>query len=132
MEKPAFTLEMSVRDYECDLQGIVNNAVYQNYLEHARHAYLKTIGIDFKSCTDRGVNLVVTRIELDYKHPLTSGDRFAVQLDLVRASNIRFAFLQDICRLPDSKPILQGKVIGVALNPKGRPYVLPELEHIFA
>ena len=38
MEK-VFELKMSVRDYECDLQGIVNNAVYQNYLEHARHQF---------------------------------------------------------------------------------------------
>ncbi|NLI24182.1 MAG: acyl-CoA thioesterase, partial [Bacteroidales bacterium] len=30
-----FELEMEVRDYECDIQGIVNNAVYMNYLEHA-------------------------------------------------------------------------------------------------
>lgn len=30
----AFTAGMSVRDYECDMQGIVNNSVYQNYLEY--------------------------------------------------------------------------------------------------
>ncbi|XOF35410.1 MAG: acyl-CoA thioesterase [Candidatus Electrothrix sp. YB6] len=121
---------MSVRDYECDLQGIVNNAVYQNYLEHARHEYLRTIGIDFKSCADKGINLVVARMELDYKHPLTSGDRFVVQLNLVRESKIKFAFLQDIFRIPDNKPILRAKVIWIALNPKGRPYVLPEFAHI--
>jgi len=28
-----FKVDFEVRDYECDLQGIVNNAVYQNYLE---------------------------------------------------------------------------------------------------
>jgi acyl-ACP thioesterase len=33
----SFRLEFSVRDYECDLQGVVNNAVYQHYLEYARH-----------------------------------------------------------------------------------------------
>ena len=128
IEQPNFSLEMSVRDYECDLQGIVNNAVYQNYLEHTRHEYLKSIGIDFKSCTDKGINLVVARIELDYKHPLTSGENFVVQLNLVRESKIRFAFLQNIYRLPDEKLILQGKVIGVALNAKGRPFVPEEFQ----
>ncbi|NSW95739.1 MAG: acyl-CoA thioesterase, partial [Bacteroidales bacterium] len=36
----SFRLEFTVRDYECDLQGVVNNANYQHYLEHARHEYL--------------------------------------------------------------------------------------------
>ena len=35
-----YELAFSVRDYECDLQGIVNNAVYQNYYEHPRHQLL--------------------------------------------------------------------------------------------
>ena len=45
----AATLEvdLEVRNYECDLQGIVNNAVFLNYLEHARHQYLLSVGIDW-------------------------------------------------------------------------------------
>ena len=35
-----YELKMKVRDYECDLQGIVNNANYQHYLEHTRHEFL--------------------------------------------------------------------------------------------
>ena len=42
-----FELTLDVRDYECDLQGLVNNAVYQNYLEHARHQYLASLGLSF-------------------------------------------------------------------------------------
>ncbi len=125
-----FSLEMSVRDYECDLQGIVNNAVYQNYLEHTRHEYLKSIGLDFKEFAERGINLVVVRVELDYKFPLTSGDNFMVRLDFVRESKVKFAFLQNIYRLSDEKLILQGKVIGVALNGRGRPFVPEEFQGV--
>ena len=124
----AFTLEMEVRDYECDMQGIVNNSVYQNYLEHARHVYLKTVGIDFKEFTERGINLVVVRAELDYKSPLQSGDRFTVGLNMVRESPLRFAFYQDILRLPDMKPAIKAKIIGTALNGRGRPEIPAELE----
>jgi acyl-CoA thioester hydrolase len=121
---------MAVRDYECDMQGIVNNSVYQNYLEHVRHEYLRSIGIDFKSFTDRGINLVIIRTELDYKHPLTSGDDFVVRLKMSRESKVKFAFYQDISRLPDNKLSVRGKIIGVALNSKGRPHIPEEFMDI--
>ncbi len=119
----AFTHEMSVRDYECDMQGIVNNSVYQNYIEHVRHEYLKHVGIDFTSYTRQGINLVVVRAELDYKYPLTSGDTFIVALTMRRESALKFVFFQDIFRLPDYKPVLNAKIIGTALNQRGRPEI---------
>ncbi|WP_295446953.1 acyl-CoA thioesterase [uncultured Thiodictyon sp.] len=130
MEHYSFTHEMAVRDYECDIQGIVNNGVYQNYLEHVRHLYLKSIGIDFAEYTRAGINLVVVRAELDYRFPLTSGDRFCVGLNFVRESRLRFAFVQGIVRLPDEKPVLDARIIGTALNARGRPYVPAEFEAV--
>ena len=62
-----------VRDYECDIQGIVNNAVYQNYLEHARHQFLLERDVDFVALAEQEINLVVIRIEIDYKSPLRAG-----------------------------------------------------------
>lgn len=125
MEGYDFTLEMHVRDYECDIQGIVNNGVYQNYLEHARHQYLKQIGIDFAAFAKQGINLVVVRAELDYKCPLLSGDTFIVGINMRRESRIKFAFYQDIFRVPDKRLIMNAKIIGTALNSRGRPE-LPE------
>ncbi|NTV02734.1 MAG: acyl-CoA thioesterase [Chlorobiaceae bacterium] len=129
-DRYAFSYEMEVRDYECDMQGIVNNSVYQNYLEHARHQYLKTVGIDFREFTEKGINLVVIRAELDYKYPLRSGDRFAVCLDMVRESSLKFAFHQEILRLPDLKTAVKAKVIGTALNGRGRPELPDELDRL--
>jgi acyl-CoA thioester hydrolase len=127
-ESYTFTCEMEVRDYECDMQGIVNNSVYQNYLEHARHVYLKTIGIDFREFTERGINLVVVRAELDYKSPLHSGDRFSIGLNMVRESPLKVAFYQDILRLPEMKPVVKAKITATALNGRGRPEIPAELE----
>lgn len=128
----AFTLDFEVRDYECDLQGIVNNAVYQNYLEHARHAFLKSVGLDFARFAQEGINLVVVRAELDYRTPLQSGDRFWVGLRLERISRLRFAFLQDIYRRPDDRPVLNARVIGTALDRRGRPVLPGEIEKMLA
>lgn len=127
MDSNDFRLEMAVRDYECDLQGVVNNAVYQNYLEHARHEYLKTLGIDFAALAAQGINLVVTRVEIDYKTSLTSGDAFVVAVEMERTSPVRIVFHQTIYRNPDHKLIIKALVTGTALGANGRPKLPPEL-----
>ena len=119
-----FKLEFSVRDYECELAGMVNNASYLNYIEHARHQFLKSQGIDFAHFADQGIYLVVLRIEVDYLYSLRSGDSFYVGTNIERISRLRFGFLQDIFRLPDQKPVLKAKVIGTAVNQRGKA-VLP-------
>ena len=114
------------------MQGIVNNAVYQNYLEHCRHQFLLSLGIDFNRLTQKKTFLVVVRAELDYKTPLRGGDAFWIGLNLERVSPLRFAFLQDIFRLPDQKHVLSARTTGTALNEKGRPFLPPELSVLFS
>ncbi len=130
MEKYDYVFQMSVRDYECDLQGIVNNAVYQNYLEHVRHEYLRSIGIDFAEYAARGIHFVVVRAELDYKRPLKAADKFWVGLNLKRESHVRFAFHQDIYRAEDDQLAVAAKIISTALNQNGRPEIPEDVERI--
>lgn len=114
---------MQVRDYECDLQGIVNNSVYQNYLEHARHEFLLANGINFAEITEQGINLVVIRAELDYKQSLRPQDKFYVTVKLEQESRLKFAFIQEIYRTEDDQLMLQAKVIGTGVNQRGRPEI---------
>lgn len=113
-------LEFTVRDYECDLQGVVNNANYQHYLEHARHEFLITRGVSFAELHGQGIDLIVTRVEIDYKYPLRSRDRFLIRTGIERNGNVRLVFIQNIFRLPDKKPVVKAKVTGVATR-NGKP-----------
>jgi len=115
-----FSVDFTVRDYECDIQGVVNNANYQHYLEHARHEFLLSKNISFSELHNEGLDLIVTRVEIDYKYPLRSRDKFAVSIYLVREGNIRLVFVQDIYRLPDKKLIVNARVTGVATR-NGKP-----------
>jgi acyl-CoA thioester hydrolase len=115
-----YSLEFSVRDYECDLQGIVNNANYQHYLEHARHEFLITRGLSFAALHDEGTDVIVTRVEIDYKYPLRSRDKFLVTLNLRREGHVRLVFEQQILRLPDQKLIINAEVTAIATK-NGKP-----------
>jgi acyl-CoA thioester hydrolase len=118
--KTPYNLRFVVRDYECDLQGVVNNANYQHYLEHARHQYLISKGVSFAELHDEGIDLIVTKVEIEYKFPLRSRDEFIVTVDIRREGNARLLFIQEIYRVPDSKLIIKAKVTGVATK-EGRP-----------
>ncbi len=113
MQDHLFEIQLKVRDYECDIQGVVNNAIYQSYLEHARHEYLQSKTISFKKLTEEGILLMVSRIEMDFKRPLTSGDTFCVKLRTER-QGLKLVFFQDIFRLPDHALCLQSKVDVIA------------------
>ncbi len=126
-----FRLSFEVRDYECDIEGIVNNAVYQNYLEHTRHVFLRQQGVDFAALVRAGVHLVVTRIELDYLFPLRSGDAFWVGVKMERHSAIRARFHQGIFLAPDDQPVLRGIVTGASLDASGRPTRTNVLNQLF-
>ncbi|MCA1757404.1 MAG: acyl-CoA thioesterase [Bacteroidales bacterium] len=123
---PFDTLEMEVRDYEVDLQGIVNNANYMHYLEHARHKYLLSLDVDFEELHKRGTDLIVVRAELDYRLPLKSGDRFVIKTTLSVKGNIRVLFDQHLFRLPGMEKVLDAKITGAALK-DGRPCMPGEI-----
>lgn len=117
---PIFEVFFSVRDYECDLQGVVNNSVYQNYLEHTRHEYLKSIGINFAEVTEQGYLLVVKKAELDYRDSLRPGDEFRVELEPEISSKVRAVFHQRIVRQSDDKIMLSAKITATGIKPNGR------------
>ena len=128
----SFKVEFKVRDYECDLQGIVNNSVYFNYLEHARHEFLAAKNIDFAKLARDKVNLVVIRSEMNYKDSLKPGDAFYVEVEVERLSRLKFAFNQKVIRAADNKLMLDAVVTGTSVNEKGRPFVPQQLEQLFA
>lgn len=118
-DKYFFTMEIAVRDYELDSEGIVNNAVYLHYLEHTRHAFVKQEGLPFGSLTCEGLVPVVRRMTIDYNTPLRSGD---VMLSCLRVERegARFIFYQDIFKTPGGELAVKAVVTIVCLDSDGR------------
>lgn len=110
-----YKLDFKVRDYECDLQGIVNNSVYQNYFEHTRHEFLLERNMSFAELHLQGIDAVVARIEIAYKTPLKSKDEFVCKLNVAKDS-LKYIFRQAIYRKSDNKLCATAKVTTVVLD----------------
>lgn len=114
-DKYVFELEMKVRDYECDAQGIVNNANYQHYMEHTRHEFIESLGVPFDGLHQQGIDPVVARLSIAFKTPLRGGDRFRSCISL-KKEGLKYIFFQDIYRIPDDRIVVKGQVEIVCLN----------------
>ena len=112
--KYVFETRMEVRDYECDIEGIVNNANYLHYIEHTRHLFLRSLGVSFADMHARGNDAVVARMTLQYKMPLRCDDEFISRLALQK-EGVRYVFHQDLFRAADNQLAFRSKVELVCL-----------------
>lgn len=109
MKTYVYQHEDKVRDYECDLQGVVNNANYLHYMEHTRHEFLLSLGENFSDLHDRGMDLFVARIEIQLNHSLRSGDRYLSCLNASK-EGVKLVMNQDIYKLPEKELVSRGTV----------------------
>ncbi len=114
MKSVIFEYEMKVRDYECDAQGHVNNANYQHYFEVTRHEFLEQVGLNFFELHQKGIDTVVSRVEIRYKVPLIGMDKFKCTVSLKKRGPI-YEFHQKIIRMSDNKLCAKGKIDVVCL-----------------
>jgi acyl-CoA thioester hydrolase len=110
-----FMLTVKVRDYECDIQGVVNNANYQHYMEYTRHEYLESLGESFSTMHERGIDAFVTRVDIRYKQSLKGGDTFRSCLNM-RKEGPKWVFYQELYRLPDGALMAEGKIESVIVE----------------
>jgi len=114
--KKVFEIELKVRDYKCDAQGIVNNANYLHYFEITRHEFMHSLGITFKESHALGVDPVVNRADLHYKASLTGSDVFLSSLTVER-KGVKIIFHQAIHRKSDGALCCKGQIdVAVLVN----------------
>ena len=96
-----FENKMKVRDYECDAQGVVNNAVYLHYFEATRHELMEKCGLRLRDLTEANIIPVVRNVNISYRNSLRGSEEFICTATAVR-DGVRYYFHQEITRIPDN------------------------------
>lgn len=108
--EPIFTYEIKVRDYECDAQGHVNNAIYQHYFEVTRHEFMENVGLNFHQLHLQGIDPVVSNVQIRYKTPLLGMDKFKCTVSRIERVNVKYIFHQEITRIADNALCAKAKI----------------------
>lgn len=119
------TAEIQVRSYECDSYGHVNNAVYLNYLEHARMEFLHAAGFQYEAVVEAGFYIYVTRIDIRYKASAFLNDRLFIEVSPVELRKISGTFFQRI-KKSDGTVCAEAHVSWAFVTHAGRPARIPD------
>jgi len=98
-----FSEDLSVRFSETDAQGIANNAVYLNWFEVARVAYLARFPGGYRGMIEQGVEATTIETHVRYRGPARFDDRLRVHTRITEVRGARFRFEYVIERV--SEPV---------------------------
>ena len=118
-----FTAKLTVRTYECDSYGHVNNANYLNYLEYARCEFLRDAGFDYPGMIKAGYGIYVARVEIDYKMPAMADDEITIKSWPVKKGAVSGTIAQEIMRGDDL--LAAAKVTWAFVDSNGTPVKIP-------
>lgn len=109
-----YEYKMKVRDYECDSQGVVNNANYLHYFEATRHELMEKCGIRLRDLNEANVIPLVRNVNIAYRSSLRGSEEFVSRLSVER-EGLRFFFMQEIIRISDQALCAKAEVEVVCL-----------------
>jgi acyl-CoA thioester hydrolase len=93
MEGFPFVYRETVRFNDLDAFGHVNNAVYATYLEDARNAFLRDLGL-VRTIAD--IRMILARVEIDFRGQVGVGEELEVGVRASRFGTKSFDFEYEI------------------------------------
>ncbi|MBW8794308.1 MAG: acyl-CoA thioesterase [Streptomyces sp.] len=121
MSEP-YSVRVTVRGYETDVQGHLNQAVYINYAEHARWSLLQAAGVTQAELIGRGVGPVGLETTIRYKRELLAGDEVDVTCGFEWGDGKTFRILQKMTKT-DGTLAAEVDAVGGLLDLKARKLV---------
>ncbi|MAT69026.1 MAG: thioesterase [Planctomycetaceae bacterium] len=119
------TIELDVRYYETDGQGVVHHANYFKYFELARVEMLKAAGHDYADLERDGVFLVVHSVGAKFMRPARFGDKLRIVTTVDKATPARIEHRYDV--FIDSMKVAEGQSVIACIDREGNIRRMPDI-----
>ena len=121
---PTHHMRLTVRGYELDSYGHVNNAVYIQYLEQARWEFIRDIGI-YDEVAAQELLLVITETKIRYQRESLLFD----ELEITSSYEIKLPYVvfhQKITNVKSGLPVARALIKSVFVDKERLPCDIPE------
>ena len=111
---------------ELDPYNHVNHAAYIAYFEAARCVALDDIDMSLSDLSDRGFQIVVTKLEVQFRQPATARDTLVVETKIQEMKRVSSNWRQQILRESDDAVLVEAQITLGICDANGKPTRPPE------
>ena len=113
--------------FDTDCGGVVHNLAYLRMIETCRTRLAALMGMGLRAMAESRVFPVLTRTEIDYRHPAVLGDWLVIHGRLASFSHARFWCDFDLHREADGTLLVHARqALALVQMPTGKPVRLPQ------
>jgi len=120
------TIPIRVRYCEVDRMNAVHHSQYAAYFEMGRTELLRDNGYDYRDLEDRGILLVIAKLEIRYKAPAQYDDILELTTKIAKIDRVRIEHEYELIRPKDNRLIAQAKTTLVHVDRTGKIQPVPE------
>jgi thioesterase-3 len=118
---PAHRTTIVPRFGELDPYNHVNHAAYVAYFEAARCIALDDIEMSLSDLSERGLQIVVTRLDVRFREPATARDVLNVETRIAELKRVSSTWKQIIRRESDGKELVEAELTLGVCDLGGKP-----------
>jgi acyl-CoA thioester hydrolase len=109
-----------VQPHHTDYAGVVWHGSYLNWMEEARIAMFRDVGIEFADLVAMGCDLPVVSLNLNYHQAVLMGRKVCVRSRLEPTQGVRLTWTQNICALDSDLCFVSSRVVNVPVDMERR------------
>lgn len=121
-----FRIPFTVRSYELDSLGHVNNAVYFSWLEESTFAFLASKGLPFGEFATLGWYPIVAHAEVDYRREINADEEVIVEGWAARYGNTSMELKYRFLRGPTEEVVAEAMRVWVFVETGKGKMPVPE------